>query len=414
MLAGSAIVAACGSTPRPSVSRTPTASPTAAASTADSPRPTPPLILGGYRWTPVDTGQFGGAFLEAVTATRRNSLLAIGGLDATAPDGTPWPPTAWTSVGGSAWDRLPDSSAFVAPHGGWREFIAAIVASGDGFVAVGLEGLDDGSSAEAAAWFSPDGNTWARATVPDGAGATMDQVVVTDHGFVALGEAGYSIHAGFGDGTAIWTSPDGRAWTRLATAQAPPHGTRLRSVVQGPMEFLAAASFENSLGLPDTPRPALTAGIWRSADAVHWAPIPGTPLGVRDIVRVADGFVALGSSDPGDTSDIVHPIAWRSGDGRSWVKVEVPLPNGLPVGAPVHGERLVSGAAGLLAFGERGDDSTVGWSSPDGAAWTPLDLTAILDGARIDEAQAVGGSLLVRGRRSIAGVYEPVVWLLGR
>ena len=102
----------------------------------------------------------------------------------------------------------------------------------------------------------------------------MDQVVATDHGFVAIGEAEYSFHAGFGGGAAIWTSPDGRTWTRLAhDKRTPPRGTALRNVVAGGAGFLATASFEYSEG--DTkPRPPVTAGIWRSTDAIHWARDP--------------------------------------------------------------------------------------------------------------------------------------------
>jgi len=70
----------------------------------------------------------------------------------------------------------------------------------------------------------------------------MDQVVATDSGFIAIGEAEYDFHAGFGAGTAIWTSSDGRTWTRLADKAAPPRGTRLQSVVAGIAQFLAMAA----------------------------------------------------------------------------------------------------------------------------------------------------------------------------
>jgi hypothetical protein len=94
--------------------------------------------------------------------------------------------------------------------------------------------------------------------------------------------------------------------------------------------------------------------------------------------------------------------------------VEVPLPNGLPDRASIYAQLLVSGAAGLLAFGERSDDfSAVGWSSPDGMAWTPFDPTAILDGASVGQAHAAGSSILLLGDRTIAGTGEPVIWQLG-
>lgn len=177
----------------------------------------------------------------------------------------------------------------------------------------------------------------------------------------------------------------------------------------GTTGFLATATFEHAQGAEDTPRQPVTAGIWGSEDAVHWEPIPGTPLGINDIIPVANGFVAVGS---GEADHAAHAIAWRSADGRTWADAALPAPVGLPAGTPVIVERVATGSAGLLAFGEREDDfSTVVWSSPDGAAWTSLDLTITLNGAAVDLAQAVDGSLLLAGQSS-SGSGDPIVWLL--
>lgn len=377
----------------------------------ESPPPASPVTPGGYRWLPVDPGQFGGVRLTAITATTGPGLFAIGDLmSANAPDGRPRHPTTWTSPDGRAWTRLPDNFAFVSRRNGREYVVTDLVAAGDGFVAVGLEEQTDGSSADAAAWSSPDGHTWAQAIVADGTGRTMDQVVATDDGFVAIGEARYDVHAGFGAGTAIWTSTDGLTWTRLADTEAPARGTALRAIAAGPPGFLAAASLEHPQGDEVPPRQPVTAGIWRSDDAIHWEPVPGSPLGVAQIVHMADGWIALGSTVTGATA---APVWWRSQDGRSWTRIAVPPLNGLPAGTSVYGQRLAGGAAGILALGEREDDfSAVGWSSVDGVGWTPLDLAPILAGATVDELHAVGGSILLVGDRMAAGAQDPVVWLL--
>jgi hypothetical protein len=179
-------------------------------------------------------------------------------------------------------------------------------------------------------------------------------------------------------------------------------------VADGP-GFLATAAFEYSEG--DTaPRQPVTAGIWRSTDAIHWEPVPGTPIGVAQIVHTSGGFVAIGLSGDGDRA---HPVSWRSTDGSAWTSVEFPPPDGVSGGTAIYPQRLVVGPAGLLAFGERADDfSAVGWSSPDGAMWTPFDLTSIVDGATVDHAWAVGGSILLVGDQMSVGSPDPAVWLL--
>ncbi|HEX7949478.1 MAG TPA: hypothetical protein VF494_03945 [Candidatus Limnocylindrales bacterium] len=343
--------------------------------------------------------------------TEEGMLLGVGDwTTAEAPDGSPRRPTIWTSPDGLAWQRQQDSPAFVSNRAFWEEQVRALVQVASGFVAVGTESQQDASLADAAAWFSPDGVTWARAPVDDGIGRTMDDVVATPGGLVALGESRYSFHAGFGGGTAIWTSPDGRVWTRLADAVGPPPGTRLREVTRRPGGFLAAAAFEEPAGYPDTPGPPLTSGIWTSSDAIHWAPIPGTPLGLNDLIATDSGYVAIGS---GVADASAGTMAWRSSDGQTWTGAVLPSPSDLTVGATLLFERVATSPVGLLAFGMRDDDSTeVGWSSPDGVDWTLVDLRPELDGAVVDNLFPIGDSLLVSAHFDQDGSWVPVAWLL--
>jgi hypothetical protein len=409
LAASGALLACVAPTPRPQ----PTTGP-GDSTPGITTEPSVPAIGHGYQWTPLDLGQFGGISLQSVTTSPSDGLIGIGTwLTSDAPDGTPRHPTVWTSADGAAWERQPDSRAFLSRRDRWEETVLDIVASERGFVAVGVEEFDDASSADAAAWFSPDGRAWTRAKVEDGVGRTMDEVVATSDGFVAIGEAGYDFHAGFGAGTAIWTSPDGATWTRVPPAEGPPRGTRLRSVLAAPGMFLASAGFENAQGQEDQPRPPVTAGIWRSTDAIHWKPIPATPLGVGDVVAASGGFLAMGSTALDAASGATSPAIWLSTDGRAWIEVALPRPPEVPAGVTFYGGRLVDGPAGMLAFGERDDDdSTVGWSSADGTFWTPLGLTPALRGTQIVRAVLVNGSILLLGQSQAGGVYAPAMWLL--
>lgn len=391
-----------------------TTSPSATATASPEASPSPGRTTGGYRWISVDAAQFDGVGLSAATLTTDMRFLAIGDWSTgEAPDGSPGHPTTWVSADGIAWTRLPDSPAFAASRQGWEPAVEDLATGREGFVAVGMEQQADAGNADAAAWISPDGTTWTRVTVDDGVGRTMDHVIHTAHGYVAIGEARYDLHAGFGAGSAIWTSSDGRHWTRLADAEAPPLGTRLGPPVAGPGSFLAPVAQEipPDVGGGTPPIQPVTDGIWGSTDAVHWGPIPGTPLGVREITRDTSGYVAIGTvaADGG----VERPMAWRSVDGRTWVATALPLPTGLPASTLVYAQRLAMGASGLVAIGERDDDlSTVAWSASNASAWGLLDVAPILGDASVDRQLAMDGVILVVGRRVTGGESAPAVWLL--
>jgi hypothetical protein len=402
------------STPNPPASpaRSPSNLATVSLTVTNAPSPTSSVALDGYLATRLDAGQFSGVALDSVALRPDGRWLGLGNwLTATRPDGSPRQPTIWTTADGLSWTRQADSPAFVSRRAFWEEGVFDVIETGHGFVAVGTESEDDSSRADAAAWFSPDGVTWTRATVNDAIGRTMEQVVATSGGLVALGEAAYSFHAGFGGGTAIWTSRDGRVWTRLSDEVGPPHGTRLRTVVRRPGGFLATATFEDGEGVPDAPRPPLTAGIWTSNDGIHWQPIPGTPLGLNDLIRTPVGYIAVGSG-VGDHS--AHALAWTSTDSRIWTSAVLPLPADLPTGASALVQRVASGPTGFIAFGARDDTfSPLDWSSPDGEAWVPIDLEPALGGAIVDELLRIGDSLLLSGHLDRSdGTREAMMWLL--
>jgi hypothetical protein len=415
MTAGALV--ACSATPIPPPATSPrgAASLTASPTVPPSSRPVASLnsevALGGYRWTRINAQQFSGVALESITITADGRLLGLGdSLTAQAPDGPPPQPTIWSSTDGLAWTRNPNSAAFASQRAFWVESVRALVRTASGFVAVGTESQDDASLADAAAWFSPDDVTWTRAIVNDGIGRTMDEVVATADGLVALGDTDYSFHGGFGGGTAIWTSPDGRTWARVPDDVGPPHGTRLRRIVRWPAGFLATATFEWGEGSPDAARPPLTAGIWTSKDGIHWAPIPGSPLGLNGLIRTGHGYMAVGTGSG-------HPaeaVIWRSADGLTWTRAILPRPADLPAGASAYTDAVASSPTGFVAFGTRDDTfAEIGWSSPDGVTWVAFNLDPVLAGAIVDDLLPIRDQLLLSGHFDQPdGTREPVVWLL--
>lgn len=197
-------------------------------------------------------------------------------------------PLFWRSPDGRQW-TLTVGSGTGRPHG------IAIGGPAD-FVVVGrgAEGLD---GAPAAAWTSPDGVTWQRAT----SGAALDDglmqaVVAGKGGYVAVGRSGD------GETAAAWTSSDGMTWHRVPTTEA--LKSRSAYAAHAEMDDLAATSTGLvAVGWNSDANGA--AVVWRSADGVTWKRDADTTSliggGMASVATGGDTLVAVGSSGWPDT-----------------------------------------------------------------------------------------------------------------
>ncbi len=100
----------------------------------------------------------------------------------------------WTSPDGFTWSRVPDDEAVFSTSGTLGdkdEAMLSVTAGGPGLVAVGVDSVDD-CGWDSAVWTSPDGVAWSR--VPDertcdaGPYDRMLSVTVGPSGLVAVGE----------------------------------------------------------------------------------------------------------------------------------------------------------------------------------------------------------------------------------
>jgi hypothetical protein len=353
----------------------------------------------------------GGLALGPVTLGPSGGLFAFGRF--TGPiqgDGAPPPVTTWTSTDGLTWTRGPATDAFDRVRDRWDRIPLDAVATDAGFVAVGMSQFDDGSQADAAAWISPDGATWSPAMVGESSGRTMGEVVRTAKGLVAFGARRYDIHAGFGDGTAIWTSPDGRSWTRLEDTEAPPLGVRLRDIVPIAGGWLATARGEVSEGDDGLIRKPVTEGIWRSPDALRWSPLDGSPTELGPMAAGSDQVVALASQRVGASGGIAVP--WRSADGATWATGTLPIPDALAADDALGPTVVARGDAGWIAVAEHDlDGGSVLWFSADGSTWQAMGALPAAN-ARVRSVTGFGGAFLVTGDRDdpATGVSAPFAW----
>ena len=168
----------------------------------------------GIVWTrvPHDEATFGerspGVDLTMSHVTVGGPGLVAVGMDWSGPDANA---AVWTSVDGLNWTRVPhDEEVF---GGSGHQAISGVTAAGPGLVAVGTTR----SPQQAVVWTSVDGLTWTRVARDENGsldGGQMNRVVVADSGLVAVGWIGWI--GGPNSVAAVWTSPNGIVWSRVA------------------------------------------------------------------------------------------------------------------------------------------------------------------------------------------------------
>jgi hypothetical protein len=157
----------------------------------------------------------------------------------------------WRSNDGLEWQAEDGSGTF--PGGR----VWGVAATAGMVVAVGTNGDPNYGPAAAWRWTKADG--WQRARVAPDASGAMRAVTATGSGFVAVGLNGHD------DGALAWTSRDGLDWTAVPDQPALHRfgqPLRMQSVVAAPSE-LVAGGWRSDAGKG-------SAVVWVSADGVTW------------------------------------------------------------------------------------------------------------------------------------------------
>jgi len=254
----------------------------------------------GVTWSLVaqDPAVFGGWNMEEMQAVASGpqGLVAVGAEY----QGEDWDAAVWTSADGTAWSRVPPDPA-VFGGAGWQR-MHAVAAGGPGWVAVGHD--DSGDDWNAAVWTSPDGVAWSRVPHDEALfGGTNDQemfgVVAAGPGLVAVGTDASA--------PAAWVSPDGLSWEKVPSDRFfcdPAFDGAdkvMRAVAVGPMG-LVAVGYLGWYVDPDT-EDDVDAAVWVSLDGLGWTLVSddvatyGGP-GNQEMVAVTaggPGMVAVGS-----------------------------------------------------------------------------------------------------------------------
>jgi hypothetical protein len=208
----------------------------------------------------------------------------------------------WVSVDGLVWERVPDPTG--AFSGDADQILHAVISTDSGLVAVGASGGD------AAVWVSQDGLAWS--LLPQDAavfGGRSNQwihdVVAGGVGLVAVGVDWDDPESGGIPRGAVWTSPDGVTWARVAhdkTAEAGDDGAE----VDGMDLLWAVASTGDGLVASGWTFDFGERAVWASPDGHTWQ-------------QAQDGFELIQGTRGGPTKalvfhdDSVIGVGWDSG-----------------------------------------------------------------------------------------------------
>lgn len=348
----------------------PSGSPTSPDATA-TPSPSPIAARLGDTWT---LGQVPSTSdtISAVTSWGRG-FVAVG---ISCPDYTTQSQgegVVWTSQNGVTWTRAPSQEA--TTFGCWIAMsgpsagMLDVAAGTPGIVIVGYATRTSPQPAVLlpTAWFSTDGVTWTRTTLENSSQLFRVNAVAWDGArFVAVGEDRDDAFSAEAIKTAhsraaVWTSADGRTWTRVKAAALDAGGmvdTMEDPAAGGMTDIAAGAAGLVGVGSTCSATSRCTAAAWFSADGATWerAQVPAISGFLNAVVARGSGYVAVGTS-----------TVLTSSDGRTWTTAAAPNASDLRA-ATVMGDRLF--VVGLPGDGTA-PAGTLLWASEDLRTWSP-------------------------------------------
>ncbi len=382
-------------------------------------------------WDRVESEVLGGIGDQAI----RDVIAGDSGLVAVGWDGSDGDVDAavWHSVDGSSWTRVAHDQAVFGGPG--DQYMMAVAVGGPGFVAVGEEASEDGTGI-AVVWVSEDGITWSR--VPhDGmalGGAEQTNVFMKDitafgSGVVAVGmdSTGGSVDA------AAWMSADGMIWERVPPDEAVfggPQAQVMWAVVPAGPGLVAVGQGGDGAGSAGPGQPA---AVWTSTDGRNWSRVPdqaallsGYPVGgpdsgdwarMDDVIVGGPGFVAVGRIGRcPETAPCTEDAAiWVSADGVTWERSTIEEAVGISFdrifGVGTLGDALIAVGSGRDAGMTWGP--AVVWSSTDGGHAWERELSAAAFGKMNEGPNAIFAAVEFESRLIAVGNWESdaAVWI---
>jgi hypothetical protein len=290
-------------------------------------RPAMWLSEDGRTWVPLalDESVFAGGWPESISYGPDGYVVVGSGATVERPDGTSywsWQASAWFSADGTAWSRAEVEGDLTLGEGDCCVEMARVTYGAAGFVAIGWD--DFGALAnKAAVWLSVDGRSWSRvAHDPDVFGPLdvgeedgwfeMHSVTWGSPGYVATGNVDWG--RGQPKWAGVWFSPNGIDWSLNEQEEF-----RRDPIAVYPND---AAWGDGGYILIGREYELNVAAIWTSPDGLAWTRVPGDPDVFGCNCDLEDAYQAMFDAGryyvfgvhswttPEPEPDVVEPILW--------------------------------------------------------------------------------------------------------
>ncbi len=374
------------------------------------PAQTPSADAWPYQELPLPGGWSSGG-VRSVIHLGAAGFVAVGTVDRSDADSYESEVVVWTSADGVTWEVEPEPPSL--------EYVEGLSWDGDTLLIIGSRAATR-DTVEWEVWSSPDGRAWTR-SASLGTDVNPKEPVETSHGWIMLGgHLSDSAEAGGGVQLtpAVLRSTDGLEWEETVL---PDTGSgMLTSLVESEDGTLLAFGCE-SPGATNTSQygEMCLTRPWQSIDGTTW--IPGTVLDVELMRVVADGDTLLGIGSRGEPGRAAATRLYRSDDGETWIEdpfmfgttdelAESGIAGG-PEGVLVLDDTIVVEGSGS-GISPSGRPYPALWRTTADGGWETVPLGFAEQGGYVEDLIALDGRLVLVGSVVIGEAESrPVVWL---